>query len=124
MVGNICKAESNGGKLPISTIANVDRFEEAVWFSKEAMTNILSLAVVKQEHEVSYDGDDFIIHRAKHGFSDMVFKPHLSGLHVLDVDDSWSHASYSFVKSVVKNMQLFTKRQIASAQQARDLQVG
>ena len=54
----------------------------------------------------------------------MFFKPHLSGLHVLDVDDSRSHASYSFVESVAKNMQLFTKRQIASAQQARDLQAG
>ena len=54
----------------------------------------------------------------------MVFKPHSSGLHVLDVDDSQSPASYSFVKTVVENMQLFTKRQIASAQQARDLQAG
>ena len=130
MVGNIRKAkrtlelESNGGKLPISTIASVDGFEEEVWFSEEAMTNILSLAVVKREYEVSYDGDDFIIHRAKHGFPDMFFKPHSSGLHVLDVDDSRSHASYSFVESVVENMQLFTKRQIASAQQARDLQAG
>ena len=80
------------------------------------MTNILSLAVVKREYEVSYDGDDFIIHRAKHGFPDMIFKPYSSGLHVLDVNDSWSHASYSFVETVAKNMLLFTKRQIASAQ--------
>jgi hypothetical protein len=29
------------------------------------MTNILSLSQVKQEYDVSYDGDDFIIHRAK-----------------------------------------------------------
>ena len=90
MVGNILKAkmilelESNSGKLPISTIANVDGFDEAVWFSKEAMTNILSLAVVKQEYEVSYDGDDFIIHRAMHGSPYKVFKPQSSGLHVLD----------------------------------------
>ena len=54
----------------------------------------------------------------------MVFKPHSSGLHVLDVDDSWSHASYYFVKTVAKNMQLFTKRQIASAQHSCDLQAG
>jgi hypothetical protein len=54
----------------------------------------------------------------------MVFKPHASGLHVLDVYDSRSKASYSFVETVAENMQLFTKRQIASAQQARDLQAG
>ncbi len=54
----------------------------------------------------------------------MIFKPHASGLHVLDVHDSRSHASYSFVKTVAKNMQMFTKRRIASALQARDLQAG
>ena len=130
LVNNIRKGErqlsleSNGGKLPISDIANFEGFEEAVWFSTEAMTNILSLAVVKREYEVSYDGDAFIIHRAKHGYPDMVFKPHESGLHVLDIDDSRSHASYAFVETVADNMSLFTKRQIASANQARDLQAG
>ena len=130
LVGNVRKAgrklelESNGGKLPISSIANVDGFEKSVWFSEDAMTNILSLSQVKQEYDISYDGDDFIIHRAKRGYPDMVFKPHLSGLHVLDVNDSRSQASYSFVDTVAENMQMFTKRQVASAQQARDLQAG
>jgi hypothetical protein len=54
----------------------------------------------------------------------MVFKPHSSGLHVLDVDDSRIHASYSFVETVVENMPLFTKRQISSARQALNLQAG
>ena len=96
LVGDVRKAakhlelESNGGKLPISSIANVDGFEKSVWFSEDAMTNILSLSQVKQEYDVSYDGDDFIIHRAKRGYPDMVFKPHSSGLHVLDVNDSRS----------------------------------
>ena len=78
MVGNIQKAErqleleSNRGKLPIDNIADIDGFGEAVWFSGEAITKILSIAVVKQEYEVSYDGDDFIIHRAKHGFPYMI----------------------------------------------------
>jgi hypothetical protein len=130
LVGNVRKAvrdlelESNGGKLPISSIANVDGFEKPVWFSEDAMTNILSLSQVKQEYDVSYDGDDFIIHRAKLGYPDMVFKPHSSGLHVLDVNDSRSQASYSFVETVAENMKLFTKRQIASAQQAHNLQAG
>jgi len=39
------------------------------------------------EYEVSYNGDAFIIHCAQHGYPDMVFKPHESGLHVLDIDD-------------------------------------
>jgi len=130
LVGNVRKAgrqlelKSNGGKLPIPSIADVDGFEKSVWFSEDAMTNFLSLSQVKQEYDVSYNGDDFIIHRAKRGYPHMVFKPHSSGLHVLDVNDSRSQASYSFVETVADNMQLFTKRQIASAQQARDLQAG
>ena len=88
------------------------------------MTNILSLSCVKREYEVSYDGEDFIIHCAKHGYSDMVFKPHPSGLHVYDQDDPQGHASYSFIVTVEDNMSLFTKRQVASADLARNLQAG
>ena len=102
--------ESNGGKLPISDIAIFEGFEESVWFLEEAMTIILSLAVVKHEYEVSYDGDEFIIHRARHGYPDLVFKPHASGLHVLDTNDPQSVASYAFMETVVDNMSLFTKR--------------
>jgi hypothetical protein len=92
-VDNIRAAEkelslhSNGGTLPISDIANFNGFEEAVWYSNDAMTNILSLSHVKHEYDVSYDGEDFIIHHAKHGYADMVFKPHSSRLHVHDQDD-------------------------------------
>jgi hypothetical protein len=52
----------NGGKLPISSIADIDGFDKKVWFSEDAMTNILSHSQVKLEYNVSYDGDDFIIH--------------------------------------------------------------
>jgi hypothetical protein len=95
--------ESNGGKLTISDIATYEGFEESVWFSEEAITNILSLAAVKREYEVSYNEDAFIIHRARHGYPDMVFKPHASGLHVLDANDPRSVASYApSVRSLVR----------------------
>jgi hypothetical protein len=129
-VNNIRAAErelslqSNGGTLPISDIANFNGFEEAVWYSNDAMTNILSLSRVKHEYDVSYDGEDFIIHRAKHGYADMVFKPHLSRLHVYDQDDPQDHASYSFIVTVEDNMSLFTKHQVASADLACNLQAG
>ncbi len=105
-VNNIRAAErelslqSNGGTLPISDIADFIGFEESVWYSDDAMTNILSLSCVKHEYAVSYDGEDFIIHHAKHGYTDMVFKPHPSGLHVYDQDDPQGHASYSFIAMV------------------------
>ena len=75
--------QSNGGTLPIKNIADYDGFEELVWFFQNAMTSILSLTQVKREYEVSYNDEDFNIHRAKHGYTDMVFKPHPNELHVL-----------------------------------------
>ncbi len=92
-VNNIRAAErelslqSNGGTLPIFDITNFNGFEESAWYSDDAMTNILSLSRVKREYAVSYDGEDFIIHHAKRGYTDMVFKPHPSGLHVYDQED-------------------------------------
>jgi hypothetical protein len=68
------------------------------------MTNILSLAKVKLEYPVSYNGDDFIVHHAKHGCTDMFFKPNPSGFHVFDEDDPRGLASYSFIATVEENM--------------------
>ena len=115
---------SNGVTLPIKNIANFDGFEESVWLSKQAMTNILSLAKVKLEYPVNYNSDDFIVHHAKHGYTDMFFKPNPSGFHVFDEDDPRGLASYSFIATVEENMSLFTKRQVASADLARNLQAG
>ena len=70
---------------------------------------------------ITYDGEDFIIHRAAKGYSDMVFKPHKSGLHVYDPDDPRGLASYSFMETVESNMALFTKRQIQGANLACNL---
>jgi hypothetical protein len=115
---------SNGGNQPISEVADFNRFNKEVWYSEDMITNILSLSLVKREYSISYDGEDFIIHQGKHGYADMVFKPHPSGLHVYDPDDPWGHASYSFVKSVEENMAMFTKHQIVNAELARKLQAG
>jgi hypothetical protein len=118
------KLESNGGSLPISQIANVKGFKEDAWFSSEAITNILSFKKVRNEYPVSYDGEDFIIHRASQGYADMVFKPHDSGLYALDINDPRSSASYVFLATVAENMQMFTKREINGSNRARDLQAG
>jgi hypothetical protein len=118
------KLTSNGGNLPISEVADFDGFNKEVWYSEDAITNILSLSLVKHEYSISYDGEDFIIHQAKHGYADMMFKPHPSGLHMYDPDDPRGHASYSFVETVEENMTMFTKRQIVNAKLACKLQAG
>ena len=88
------------------------------------MTNILSFSLVKSEYDITYDRDAFIIHWAVKGYSDMVFKPHKSGLHVYDPDDPRGLASHCFMETVESNMSLFTKRQIHGANLVRNLQAG
>ena len=114
--------KSNGGTLPINEVADFEGFETETWFSRNAMTNILSFLLVKSEYDITYDGDAFIIHRAAKGFPDMVFKPHASGLHVYDLEDTRGLASYSFFETVESIMALFTKRQIQHANLVQNLQ--
>jgi len=47
-----------------------------------------------------------------------------SALHVLDINDPRSQASYAFVETVADNMQMFTKREIAGGNLACNLQAG
>jgi hypothetical protein len=110
-----------GGNLPLSHVADFEGFETEVWFSQDAMTNILSFSLVKSEYEISYDGDAFIVHRAAKGFPDMVFKPHKNGLCVYDPDDPRGQASHCFMETVESNMALFSKRQLQDAIKIRDL---
>ncbi len=77
------------------------------------MTNILSFSLVKSEYDITYDGDAFIIHWVAKGYSDMVFKPHKSELHVYDPDNPRGLASHCFMETVESNMLLFTVHQEA-----------
>jgi hypothetical protein len=94
---------SNGGKLPLSEVADFEGFGTETWFSRDAMTNILSFRKVRSELEITYDGHSFIIYRAAKGFPDMVFKPHKSGLYVYDPNDPRELASHCFMDTVNKN---------------------
>jgi hypothetical protein len=116
--------KSNGGSLPINEVANFEGFKRETWFLRNLMTNMLSFSLVKREYNIAYDGDAFIIHRAVKGYSDMVFKPHKSGLHVYDPDDPRGLASHCFMETVESNMSLFTKRQIHGVNLVRNLQAG
>jgi hypothetical protein len=92
--------KSNGGTLTINKVADVEGFEEEVWFSTEAMTNILSFALVRAEYNISYDGEAFIVHCSDNGYDDMVFIPYSSGLHVYNPEDPRGLSSYSFFETV------------------------
>jgi hypothetical protein len=107
--------KSNGETLFINKVADFEGFENEVWFSREAMTNILSFALVQAEYDISYDGEAFIVHRAVIKYNDMVFIPHKIGLHEYNPDDPPGLASYAFLEAVESNMASFTKQQLYDA---------
>ena len=62
-----------------------------VWFSKDAITNILSLKNMTKIYRVSYDSDvasSFIVHRESTGKENMEFRMHPSGLHYHDPSET------------------------------------
>ena len=94
-----------------------------MWFSSRAIKNILSLATLQQQYKIKYDSEvdkAFVVHRGQHGFSDMVFRMHSSGLHFYDP----SEEAYTFIETVENNKLSFTKRQLAGAEKSRELYAG
>jgi hypothetical protein len=114
----LLKLHSNGGTMMINHIADIGE-GQSVWFSKKAITNILSLKHVKKTYPMLYEcaDDTFTIHREVYGLGNMIFKMHKSGLH-------YHHPrgeDFSFITTVEGNKIPFTKRQIESAEKAQSL---
>jgi len=44
--------------------ATIDNYDQKVWYSADAITNIFSLKNVKKQYRVTYDSDDgyFVVH--------------------------------------------------------------
>ncbi len=127
LLANITKAtsplrlRSNGGTMLLSKEATIENYDQKVWYSADAITNILSLKNVKNQYRVTYDSDNkcFIVHQKQFGLPNMIFKQHSSGLHYYD--PQIQQGNFTFVKTVKSNKALFTKRQIKGAQGARRL---
>jgi hypothetical protein len=84
--------KSNGGLMTINQRVRMKGYANLVWFSKDAITNILALSNVIKQYRVTYDSDDktFIVHRQSIGLPDMEFWMHNSGLHYFRMN---SHSS-------------------------------
>ena len=82
----------------------------------------MSLKAVTHFYHVTYNSHDaaFIVWRENKGLPNMIFRMHLSGLHFYDPKKE----GFSFVVTVADNMKMFTKREIVSAEKARNLQAG
>jgi hypothetical protein len=101
---------SNGGGLCISKECKVLGYDFWVWFTKQAITNILCLKNLIHLYWVTYDSKRrmaFIVHQEEFGLPNMVFDMHPCGLHVYYSEQI--DGQYGFVQTVADNMKLFTK---------------
>jgi hypothetical protein len=90
--------KSNGGEIIAHHIANVADYNEPVWFSKKAITNIFTLKNMKKQYRVTYDSleETFLVHRKAAGLPNLLFKEHGNGLHFFNP----RQANFAFVKTV------------------------
>jgi len=80
------RLRSNGGTMLLKKTATTENYDQEVWYSPNAITNILSLKNVKKQYRVTYDSDDsyFVVHREDCGLPNIIFREHESGLHYYD----------------------------------------
>jgi hypothetical protein len=126
LVSKNCKSttrmrlKSNGGTMVVTRKATMPGYNKDVWFSTRAITNIIALSSLIQQYRVTYESDDkmFVVHRESQGKPNMEFRMHKCGIHYYDPRNE---KHLTFVNTVSKNKEGFTKRQIKSAELARTL---
>ena len=113
------KVQSNGGSMYVTNKASIPGYKNKVWFSKNAITNIISLKHLIQQYWVTYDSNDetFVVHRDKDGLTNMEFQMHESGLHYYDPKNK----QLTFVNTVSNNKESYSKKQVKEAETARAL---
>jgi hypothetical protein len=101
---------SNGGTMVVKQKGKMPGYKPVVWFSRKAITNIISIKNLTRQYCVTYDSDDqtFVVHPEKAGKPNMQVCMHSSGLHYFDPRDE----SFMFVGTIEENKKNFTKRQI------------
>ncbi len=104
---------SNGGGLKINKQGKFPGYKFWVWFSKQAITNIICLKNLIKIYKVTYDSKvemTFVVHLQQFCLPDLSFKMHLCGLHICYPKKM---GEFGFIQIVKDNMKLFSKRQIA-----------
>jgi hypothetical protein len=99
--------KSNGGSMEVEHVGSIEKRAE-IWYSKNAITNILSVKDVMQSNCITYDSynEAFVIWREKANLPNMIFCMHSSGLHFFDPRKE----GFSFVITVEDNMKPFSKQ--------------
>ena len=77
------RLKSNGGTMKVNHKATIKGYERPVWFSKDAIMNIIVLKNIIWQYRVTYDSDEstFVVHRKAANKKNMEFRMHANGLH-------------------------------------------
>ena len=117
-VTEIMELQTNGGYLISDKKCTIPYFGE-VWYNKKAVTNVLSLALVKRHYRVTYDSEnangDFVVHLPN---QEMRFKESTSGLFFYK--PTAVTQEHSNVTTLTENKTFHTDRQFQKAKRARD----
>jgi hypothetical protein len=114
-VGCALNMTSNGGGLKITMQGKFPGYKFWIWFSEQAITNIICSKNLIKVYRVTCDSKvatTFVVHCQQFGAPDLFFKMHPCCLHICypkKVGD------FGFIQTVKDNMKLFSKRHIAGA---------
>ena len=104
------RLKSNDGTMKVNHKATINGYERPVWFSKDAITNIIALKNIIRQYRVTYDSDNltFVVHREATNKKNMEFRMHANGLHCYDPREDITQ--FTFMETVAGIKKGFTKR--------------
>jgi hypothetical protein len=105
--------------MKVNHKAKMKGYNNYVWFSEHAITNIIALKNLIKQYPVTYDSSNqmFVVHREQQDKPNMEFKTHESGLHCFDPRDK----AFVFLNTVSGNKKGFSQRQVKDAERAKTL---
>jgi hypothetical protein len=120
---DVMRAITNGGYQDSNMIGYFPNLGD-VWYNKDSIANILSLAEVRKVCRVTMDSSNepsINVHRFDGSI--MKFVEHESGLYVYNCKNTTNTtvSNYTMVSTVATQKKMFTPREIASADEARAL---
>ncbi|KAI2508903.1 Reverse transcriptase (RNA-dependent DNA polymerase) [Fragilaria crotonensis] len=120
--GRVLRALTNGGYQDSTMVGNFPNLGE-VWFNKNSIANILSLAEVRKVCRVTMDtASEPALHVHRLDGSVMKFVEHPSGLYVYKSNDTSDRVTgYTMVNTVAKQRKLFSRREVKAADEACEL---
>jgi chloramphenicol O-acetyltransferase len=111
------QVKSTGGKLWVTKKATLPGYHRKVWYSSNAITNVLSLKNVREQYWVTYDcaSATYTVHKPNR--DNLKFTMLHDSLHVNVPEKS----NKVFVKTVAANEEGYSKRQLKATACAREL---